>query len=308
MSVQAAMQLVRVYLSRANSGQSWGFTLQGGVEEADGRLSPLLVKLVQPASVAARAGLQAGDVLRAINERSADAMRHDEAKAEILRSGDQLQLLLERVSPQSSPQSPRSQSQSGVCIQYLDFKFAALTSSNVPALIGGFCPNLPFRFCLKVRLYRAGGERPSGGGHVARRPRAEHRRRPHEARVRQRLQHADRSLQRVERGGRSCAARRHSGGRRERGAGRRKRLDALCAVRRADQTSTCAHQRREAPRTSRLPQVLQMRHRPPVARLLLSRREALLRYTREARLASGRSRRLRGGLLQMMAFMTSSGT
>ena len=109
-SADAAVQLVRVYLSRASNAQSWGFTMQGGVEEPDGRLSPLLVKLVQPASVAARAGLQAGDVLRAINERSADAMRHDEAKAEILRSGDQMQLLLERIAQQNSPQSPRIQS------------------------------------------------------------------------------------------------------------------------------------------------------------------------------------------------------
>ena len=97
-----------------------------------------------PSAREARAARECGGahrpsaLLRAINERSTDSMRHNDAKAEILRSGDQMQLLLELISQQNSPKSPRIQSM--VCYRLKRFPhFWVLTRRAVARLstVGG---------------------------------------------------------------------------------------------------------------------------------------------------------------------------
>lgn len=51
---------------------------------------------VQPNSVAECSGLQAGDGLLAINNFATDTMSHEDAKMEIIRSGNDISLLIQR--------------------------------------------------------------------------------------------------------------------------------------------------------------------------------------------------------------------
>lgn len=51
---------------------------------------------VQPNSVAERCGLQAGDAILKINDMPADTLAHDDAKAEIIRSGDEIHVYVAR--------------------------------------------------------------------------------------------------------------------------------------------------------------------------------------------------------------------
>ncbi|XP_064616925.1 PDZ and LIM domain protein 1-like isoform X3 [Liolophura sinensis] len=75
-----------------NPGESWGFRLQGGVDFS----TPLSIQVVQPNSVAERCGLQAGDAILKINNMPADTLAHDDAKAEIIRSGDEIHVYVAR--------------------------------------------------------------------------------------------------------------------------------------------------------------------------------------------------------------------
>ena len=51
---------------------------------------------VQPNSVADQCGLKAGDAILTINQFTSDALSHGEAKEEIMRSGDEIHMLVER--------------------------------------------------------------------------------------------------------------------------------------------------------------------------------------------------------------------
>ncbi|KAJ8318909.1 hypothetical protein KUTeg_004000 [Tegillarca granosa] len=82
-----------IQLSRPDSSVSWGFRLQGGSDFS----TPLSVQSVQPNSVAECSGLQAGDGLLAINNFATDSMSHENAKMEIIRSGNEISLLIQSL-------------------------------------------------------------------------------------------------------------------------------------------------------------------------------------------------------------------
>ncbi|XP_050391381.1 PDZ and LIM domain protein 3 isoform X1 [Patella vulgata] len=81
-----------VHLSRPDSGTPWGFRLQGGVDFS----TPLSIQVVQPNSVAERSGLKPQDAILRINNSAADNFSHEDAKMEIVRSGNDIQLLIQR--------------------------------------------------------------------------------------------------------------------------------------------------------------------------------------------------------------------
>ncbi|ESO87182.1 hypothetical protein LOTGIDRAFT_183623 [Lottia gigantea] len=85
-------ETLSVHLMRPESGTSWGFRLQGGVDFS----TPLSIQVVQPNSVAERSGLKAGDAILRINNTNADSLAHEDAKMEIVRSGNDIQLLIQR--------------------------------------------------------------------------------------------------------------------------------------------------------------------------------------------------------------------
>lgn len=85
-------ETLTVRLSRRDSGVSWGFRLQGGTDFN----IPLSVQSVNPNSVAERAGLQAGDGILFINQTNTDQLSHEQAKMEIIRSGNEIYMTITR--------------------------------------------------------------------------------------------------------------------------------------------------------------------------------------------------------------------
>jgi C-terminal processing protease CtpA/Prc len=51
---------------------------------------------VVPASIAERFGLRAGDAVLQINSRSSDELEHEQAKQEIVASGNSVSLIIQR--------------------------------------------------------------------------------------------------------------------------------------------------------------------------------------------------------------------
>lgn len=82
----------RVTLRRDGPSQSWGFRLQGGIDFS----TALSVQAVNPGSIAERAGLQAGDAVLQINNRPSDELEHEQAKQEIVASGNEVFLVVQR--------------------------------------------------------------------------------------------------------------------------------------------------------------------------------------------------------------------
>ncbi|XP_074647465.1 PDZ and LIM domain protein 7-like [Tubulanus polymorphus] len=79
-------------LRRNDSSASWGFRLNGGAEFG----KPLYIQKITKNSIAHKAGLQPGDVLLRIARTQACGMSHEQAKMEIIRSGCDLDLLVQK--------------------------------------------------------------------------------------------------------------------------------------------------------------------------------------------------------------------
>jgi len=92
-SVPNMSQLLNINLSKG-PGTSWGFRLQGGKDFAQ----PLSIAKVNPGSVAALAGIQAGDAIVKIGSEDALALRHKEAQDAILRAGNSFVMQVQRGS------------------------------------------------------------------------------------------------------------------------------------------------------------------------------------------------------------------
>ncbi|XP_076444074.1 PDZ and LIM domain protein 3-like isoform X3 [Babylonia areolata] len=80
-----------VELRRPSPTTSWGFRLQGGVDFS----TPLSVQ-VQPNSVAEQCGLKGGDAILTINGVNTDQLTHEQAKQEIVRADNYIDVLVQR--------------------------------------------------------------------------------------------------------------------------------------------------------------------------------------------------------------------
>ncbi|XP_064607431.1 PDZ and LIM domain protein 7-like [Liolophura sinensis] len=83
---------ILVQLRRNENSTPWGFRLQGGFEYG----SCLYIQKVKPKSIADKAGLKVGDGLLRIGQTPAVSLNHDAAKVELLRAGNELDLLVKR--------------------------------------------------------------------------------------------------------------------------------------------------------------------------------------------------------------------
>ncbi|CAF0767284.1 unnamed protein product [Didymodactylos carnosus] len=100
-----------VHLVRDSTEKSWGFRLQGGADFS----IPLSVQLVNPNTPAQQSGLAPGDQVLTINGRNVTSVSHQEAKMEITRSGNDLELIIVKgavdISSSNQPLKPQSVSQ-----------------------------------------------------------------------------------------------------------------------------------------------------------------------------------------------------
>lgn len=92
MDEQPQPEILRIHLTRRDSGLSWGFRLQGGVDFN----TPLSVQVVQPKSPADKSGLKAGDGILQINNAVTDGLSHEQAKMEIIRSCNDIDMIIQR--------------------------------------------------------------------------------------------------------------------------------------------------------------------------------------------------------------------
>lgn len=81
-----------VQLRRSNTSVQWGFRMNGGVDFSQ----PLHIQKVTSDSVAFKAGLLPGDVIRQIGNASTRRMTHEQAKMEIIRAGNELDFFVHR--------------------------------------------------------------------------------------------------------------------------------------------------------------------------------------------------------------------
>ncbi|KAL8579422.1 hypothetical protein ACOMHN_026787 [Nucella lapillus] len=79
-------------LERSDSSTPWGFRMQGGKDFS----SPLTIQRVNPGSLAAKCGLQTGDIILRIGTADTSPLRHKEAQNSIVAAGNRLDLLLQR--------------------------------------------------------------------------------------------------------------------------------------------------------------------------------------------------------------------
>lgn len=93
-----------IFLERENNEIPYGFKIQGGTDFS----VPLSILQVTPNSIADKAGLKSGDAIVKINDHDTCWMEHSKAKMELIRSGNDIRLTVERgavdiTKPQPTP-------------------------------------------------------------------------------------------------------------------------------------------------------------------------------------------------------------
>ncbi|CAH8829580.1 unnamed protein product [Trichobilharzia szidati] len=87
-----ALEPVVISLRRPTSDKSWGFALQGGVDQG----LPVFVHKVTRNGIAHKSGLEPGDVVIKICATPVTGMTHAQVKAEILRAGNDLDFMVKK--------------------------------------------------------------------------------------------------------------------------------------------------------------------------------------------------------------------
>lgn len=85
-------------LERQESTTPWGFRMQGGKDFS----SPITIARVTPGSLAAKCGLQQGDIILKIGSKASETLKHKDAQDAILSYGNKLDLLLQRGGTQNA--------------------------------------------------------------------------------------------------------------------------------------------------------------------------------------------------------------
>ena len=85
--------------------QPWGFRLHGGTDFG----TPLLIQKVNVSSLSEAAGLQAGDILLAVNRQDVQNCRHKEAQDTIVRAGNNFEITVQRGCALNQALRPSSQ-------------------------------------------------------------------------------------------------------------------------------------------------------------------------------------------------------
>lgn len=113
-------QVIEIPIRRAENNQPWGFRLKGGVDQG----IPLHVEQVNPNGRAGHAGVLTGDYILAICRTDVTSMTHQQVKGEMLRAGNELDVIVQRGEGQGGAQfipaaapasAPAAEPRSQVC-------------------------------------------------------------------------------------------------------------------------------------------------------------------------------------------------
>lgn len=85
-------QPILIRLRRNQSGTQWGFRMHGGRDQG----SCLYIQKITNRSIAHKCGLRVGDGIIQICNTPAQYLNHEQAKMEIIRSGNELDFLVQR--------------------------------------------------------------------------------------------------------------------------------------------------------------------------------------------------------------------
>ncbi|ESO84199.1 hypothetical protein LOTGIDRAFT_108347 [Lottia gigantea] len=87
-----ADDIVSVTMRRKNTATPWGFNMQGGIDLG----CCVYIQKVNPRGIAYKSGVRPGDAILQIGNTPAQYLSHQSAKMEIIRSGNDLDLIVQR--------------------------------------------------------------------------------------------------------------------------------------------------------------------------------------------------------------------
>jgi len=136
-----------VQLKRMENSQPWGFRLRGGTDQG----VPLHVEHLNPKGRAAAQGLNVGDVIVSICGAPTSGMTHMQVKQEMLRAGNDLDLMVAKGAMRGAPAPPPEQQEpqrvevveeptqkiGGPTYKNVQTKTMAHLESELPAAEGG---------------------------------------------------------------------------------------------------------------------------------------------------------------------------
>jgi len=96
---------MEIKLRRNESSQSWGFRLKGGADQG----TPIFIEGVAKNGRGMNGGLRAGDLVVTICGRNVHGLTHDQVKGEILRAGNDLDILIKRSAQAAAALASHSQ-------------------------------------------------------------------------------------------------------------------------------------------------------------------------------------------------------
>ncbi|XP_048757666.1 PDZ and LIM domain protein 7-like isoform X5 [Ostrea edulis] len=123
----ASVLTLEAKLERVDPTTPWGFRMQGGKEFG----IPLTILKVNQGSLAAKCGLQQGDVILKIGNQETTNQKHKEAQDLIIGSGNKLDLLLQRIREKKS-----NTNRGAPAPQHSYEKFATPTYNSYPSPSG----------------------------------------------------------------------------------------------------------------------------------------------------------------------------
>ncbi|XP_059143944.1 PDZ and LIM domain protein Zasp-like isoform X2 [Physella acuta] len=135
-------------LERTDSSTPWGFRMQGGKDFS----SPLTIQKVNPGSLAAKCGLQVGDIILKIGARSTEDLRHKDAQSSILDSGNHLDLLIQRGGAPGYDKFNNVQVNSTWNAQPINVTAAPLSSQNFNSAPRPFGSQAPVKSSYETNL------------------------------------------------------------------------------------------------------------------------------------------------------------
>ncbi|XP_060072102.1 PDZ and LIM domain protein 3-like [Ylistrum balloti] len=128
---------ILIQLRRFDTSQPWGFKMQGGVDTG----CPIHVAQVNPKSVSGQAGLQNGDLILAIGSMNVTGSSHQQARDEMIRSGNDVDLTVQRggVAVKSQPQPQPEPEEEGSAFRDVQPKTYKVLEKELPqsAVTGG---------------------------------------------------------------------------------------------------------------------------------------------------------------------------